>query len=123
MAYEDITHIGVCSLTGSRVSSLSSLNSAVDKTLGVSGSTQSSGPASSVAGLGPVCKDYEENAMAAEKSWTGKGKPEWRSRLHGMPSFSAVWHISGLVCFYSYIPVLRPVSIDWYGVRNGRGNY
>lgn len=63
---------GVNSVNGAINSSLSSLNSAVDKTLGVSGSTQSSGPASSVAGLGPVCKDYEENAMAAEKSWTGK---------------------------------------------------
>ena len=27
---------------------------------------------SSVSGLGAVCKDYEENAMAAEKKWTGK---------------------------------------------------
>lgn len=63
---------GVNSVNGAINSSLSSLNNAVDKTLGVSGSTQSSGPASSVAGLGPVCKDYEENAMAAEKSWTGK---------------------------------------------------
>lgn len=63
---------GVNSVNGAINSSLSSLNSAVDKTLGVSGSTQSSGPASSVVGLGPVCKDYEENAMAAEKSWTGK---------------------------------------------------
>lgn len=63
---------GVNSVNGAISTSLSSLNSAVDKTLGVSGSTQSSGPASSVAGLGPVCKDYEENVMAAEKSWTGK---------------------------------------------------
>lgn len=63
---------GVNSVNGAINSSLSSLNSAVNKTLGVSGSTQSSGPASSVAGLGPVCKDYEENAMAAEKKWTGK---------------------------------------------------
>lgn len=63
---------GVNSVNGAINSSLSSLNSAVDKTLGVSGSTQSSGPASSVAGLGLVCKDYEENAMAAEKKWTGK---------------------------------------------------
>ncbi|WP_406822643.1 hypothetical protein AB3N53_09480 [Raoultella ornithinolytica] len=63
---------GVNSVNGAINTSLSSLNSAIDKTLGVSGSTQSSGPASSVAGLGPVCKDYEENAMAAEKKWTGK---------------------------------------------------
>ena len=63
---------GVNSVNGAINSSLSSLNSAVDKTLGVSASTQSSGPASSVAGLGRVCKDYEENAMAAEKNWTGK---------------------------------------------------
>ena len=52
--------------------SRSSLNRAVGKTLSGSDSTQSSGPASSVAGLGVVCKDYEENAMAAEKKWTGK---------------------------------------------------
>ncbi|EPH3386846.1 hypothetical protein [Klebsiella pneumoniae] len=63
---------GVNSVNGVINSSLSSLNSAVGKTLSASGSTQSSGPASSVAGLGPVCKDYEENAMAAEKKWTGK---------------------------------------------------
>lgn len=63
---------GVNSVNGAINSSLSSLNSAVGKTLSASGSTQSSGPASSVAGLGPVCKDYEENAMAAEKKWTGK---------------------------------------------------
>lgn len=63
---------GVNSVNGAINSSLSSLNSAVGKTLSASGSTQSSGPASSVAGLSPVCKDYEENAMAAEKKWTGK---------------------------------------------------
>ncbi|QLY52875.1 hypothetical protein HV186_14460 [Citrobacter freundii] len=63
---------GVNSVNGAINSSLSSLNSAVGKTLSASGSTQSSGPASSVAGLGAVCKDYEENAMAAEKKWTGK---------------------------------------------------
>ncbi|EAA0681874.1 hypothetical protein [Salmonella enterica] len=63
---------GVNSVNGAINSSLSSLNSAVGKTLSASGSTQSSGPSSSVAGLGPVCKDYEENAMAAEKKWTGK---------------------------------------------------
>ncbi|MEZ2576464.1 hypothetical protein [Buttiauxella ferragutiae] len=63
---------GVNSVNGAINTSLSSLNNAVDKTLGVSGSTQSSGPASSVAGLGHVCKDYKENAMAAEKSWAGK---------------------------------------------------
>lgn len=63
---------GVNSVNGAINSSLSSLNSAVGKTLSASDSTQSSGPASSVAGLGAVCKDYEENAMAAEKKWTGK---------------------------------------------------
>ncbi|EPL2206934.1 hypothetical protein WJC54_003431 [Klebsiella pneumoniae] len=63
---------GVNSVNGAINSSLSSLNSAVGKTLSASGSTQSSGPASSIAGLGAVCKDYEENAMAAEKKWTGK---------------------------------------------------
>ncbi|CFR13205.1 hypothetical protein [Yersinia kristensenii] len=63
---------GVNGVNGAISSSLSSLNSAVDKTLGVSTTNQSTGPASSVAGLGTVCKDYEENAMAAEKKWTGK---------------------------------------------------
>lgn len=63
---------GVNSVNGAINSSLSSLNSAVGKTLSASDSTQNSGPASSVAGLGAVCKDYEENAMAAEKQWTGK---------------------------------------------------
>ena len=63
---------GVNSVNGAINSSLSSLNSAVGKTPSASDSTQSSGPASSVAGLGVVCKDYEENAMAAEKKWTGK---------------------------------------------------
>lgn len=63
---------GVNSVNGAINSSLSSLNSAVGKTLSASGSTQSSGPASSIADLGAVCKDYEENAMAAEKQWTGK---------------------------------------------------
>ena len=59
---------GVNSVNGVIHSSLSSLN----KTLGGSASGQDSGPASSIAGLGAVCKDYEENAMAAEKKWTGK---------------------------------------------------
>ncbi|QNQ60077.1 hypothetical protein [Pantoea sp. MT58] len=59
---------GVSKVNGAISSSLSSLN----KTLGVSTSDQDSGPASPVAGLGAVCKDYEENAMAAEKKWTGK---------------------------------------------------
>lgn len=63
---------GVNSVNGAINTSLSSLNSAVDKTLGVSTTNQSTGPASSVAGLGPVCKDYEENAMAGEKKWIGK---------------------------------------------------
>ena len=62
----------VNSVNGAINSSLSSLNSAVGKTLSTSGSTQSSDPASTVAGLGPVCKDYEENTKAAEKKWTGK---------------------------------------------------
>lgn len=59
---------GVSKVNGAISSSLSSLN----KTLGVSTSDQGSGPASRVAGIGTVCKDYEENAMAAEKKWTGK---------------------------------------------------
>lgn len=63
---------GVNTVNGVISSSLSSLNNAVGKTLGESISTQSVGPASSVSGLGAVCKDYEENAMAAEKKWTGK---------------------------------------------------
>ncbi|MDR5968190.1 hypothetical protein NQE45_08155 [Escherichia coli] len=63
---------GVNSVNGAINSSLSSLNSTVDKALGVSASGQDSGPATSITGLGAVCKDYEENAMAAEKQWTGK---------------------------------------------------
>ncbi|HII3146658.1 TPA: hypothetical protein ACY3HI_005116 [Citrobacter braakii] len=63
---------GVNSVNGAINSSLSSLNSTVDKALGVSASGQDSGPATSITGLGAVCKDYEENAMAAEKKWTGK---------------------------------------------------
>ncbi|MDT7486039.1 hypothetical protein [Citrobacter koseri] len=63
---------GVNKVNGAISSSLSSLNNAVDKTLGGSTSSQSSGPASAISGLGTVCKDYEENAMAAEKKWTGK---------------------------------------------------
>ncbi|EFM2449246.1 hypothetical protein HCP83_004374 [Escherichia coli] len=59
---------GVNKVNGAISSSLSSLN----KTLEGSASDQDSGPASSVTGLGAVCKDYEENAMAAEKKWTGK---------------------------------------------------
>lgn len=62
----------VNSVNGAINSSLSSLNSTVDKALGVSASGQYSGPATSITGLGAVCKDYEENAMAAEKKWTGK---------------------------------------------------
>lgn len=64
---------GVNSVNGAINSSLSSLNSTVDKALGGTATTQSLGPVSSVSGLGAVCKDYEENAMAAEKKWTGKG--------------------------------------------------
>ncbi|EMO4245329.1 TPA: hypothetical protein ACTXE5_001555 [Raoultella ornithinolytica] len=63
---------GVNSVNGAINSSLSSLNSTVDKALGVSASGQDSGPATSITGLGAVCKDYEENAMAAEKKWTGR---------------------------------------------------
>ncbi|PQK71540.1 hypothetical protein CG428_18675 [Pantoea ananatis] len=63
---------GVNKVNGAISSSLSSLKNAVDKTLGGSTSSQNSGPASAVSGLGTVCKDYEENAMAAEKKWTGK---------------------------------------------------
>jgi len=59
---------GVNKVNGTISSSLSSLNNR----LGVSTSSQDSGPASSIASLGAVCKDYEENAMAAEKKWTGK---------------------------------------------------
>ncbi|EFN7548524.1 TPA: hypothetical protein ACH5VX_002048 [Escherichia coli] len=62
----------VNSVNGAINSSLSSLNSTVDKALGVSASGQDSGPATSITGFGAVCKDYEENAMAAEKKWTGK---------------------------------------------------
>lgn len=67
---------GVNKVNGAISSSLSSLNN----TLGAA-SGQDSGPASSLAGLGSVCKDYEENAMAAEKKWTGKGS------LSPMPLF------------------------------------
>ncbi|EPG7350329.1 hypothetical protein BME90_23480 [Klebsiella quasipneumoniae subsp. similipneumoniae] len=63
---------GVNSVNGAINSSLSSLNSTVDKVLGGSASGQDGGPATSITGLGAVCKDYEENAMAAEKKWTGK---------------------------------------------------
>ncbi|AVU36111.1 TPA: hypothetical protein RU610_004002 [Salmonella enterica] len=59
---------GVNTVNGAISSSLSS----VGKALGGTASTQSLGPESPVSGLGPVCKDYEENAMAAEKKWTGK---------------------------------------------------
>lgn len=59
---------GVNKVNGAISSSLSS----VGKALGGTATTQSLGPVSSVSGLGAVCKDYEENAMAAEKKWTGK---------------------------------------------------
>jgi hypothetical protein len=59
---------GVNTINGAISSSLSS----VGKALGGTATTQSLGPVSSVSGLGAVCKDYEENAMAAEKKWTGK---------------------------------------------------
>ena len=63
---------GVNKVNGVINTSLSSLNGTVDNALGLSTAKQDTGPASSVAGLGLVCKDYEENAMAAEKNWTGK---------------------------------------------------
>uniref|UniRef100_UPI000CDA0045 hypothetical protein n=1 Tax=Escherichia coli TaxID=562 RepID=UPI000CDA0045 len=63
---------GVNSVNGAINSSLASLNSTVDKALRVSASGQDSGPATSITGLGADCKNYEENAMAAEKKWTGK---------------------------------------------------
>ncbi|EPA3117341.1 hypothetical protein [Yersinia enterocolitica] len=63
---------GVNKVNGAINTSLSSLNGTVDNALGLSTAKQDTGPASSVAGLAPVCKDYEENAMAAEKKWTGK---------------------------------------------------
>ncbi len=47
----------VNSVNGAINSSLSSLNSTVDKALGVSASGQDSGPATSITGLGAVCKD------------------------------------------------------------------
>ena len=59
---------GVNTINGAISSSLSS----VGKALGGTATTQNLGPASPVSGLGAVCKDYEENAMAAEKKWTGK---------------------------------------------------
>ncbi|ELH5829000.1 TPA: hypothetical protein SBP38_004495 [Klebsiella pneumoniae] len=59
---------GVNTINGAISSSLSS----VGKAPGGTATTQSLGPVSSVSGLGAVCKDYEENAMAAEKKWTGK---------------------------------------------------
>ncbi|MCK7132979.1 hypothetical protein [Enterobacter bugandensis] len=59
---------GVNTVNGAISSSLSS----VGKALGGTATTQSLGPVSSVSGLGAVCKDYEEDAMAAEKKWTGK---------------------------------------------------
>ncbi|EKN4102286.1 hypothetical protein NUF86_000897 [Yersinia enterocolitica] len=63
---------GVNKVNGAINTSLSSLNGTVDNALGLSTAKQDTGPASSVAALGPVCKDYEENAMAAVKKWTGK---------------------------------------------------
>ncbi|EKN6002336.1 TPA: hypothetical protein RNH74_002409 [Yersinia enterocolitica] len=63
---------GVNKVNGAISTSLSSLNGTVDNALGLSTAKQDTGPASSVSDLGPVCKDYEENAMAAEKKWTGK---------------------------------------------------
>lgn len=52
---------------------ISSSLSSVGKALGGTASTQSIGPESPVSGLGPVCKDYEENAMAAEKNGRANG--------------------------------------------------
>ena len=54
---------GVNTVNGAISSSLSS----VGKALGGTATTQNLGPVSSVSGLGAVCKDYEENAMAAER--------------------------------------------------------
>lgn len=59
---------GVNTVNGAISSSLSS----VGKVLGTFTTGQSKGPASAATGLGAVCKDYEEIAMAAEKQWTGK---------------------------------------------------
>ncbi|HBT4927007.1 hypothetical protein [Klebsiella pneumoniae] len=59
---------GVNTVNGAISSSLSS----VGKALGGTATTQSISPVSSVSDLGAVCKDYEENVMAAEKKWTGK---------------------------------------------------
>ncbi|AXC68669.1 hypothetical protein DOE63_26505 [Salmonella enterica subsp. diarizonae serovar 59:z10:-] len=59
---------GVNTVNGAISSSLSS----VGKALSGTATTQILGPVSSVSGLGVVCKDYEENTMAAEKKWTGK---------------------------------------------------
>jgi hypothetical protein len=58
---------GVNTVNGAISSSLSSVGKALGEL-----PPQSLGPVSSVSGLGAVCKDYEENAMAAEKKWTGK---------------------------------------------------
>lgn len=69
---------GVSKVNGAISSSLSS----VGKALKGSTATQNLGPASPVSGLGAVCKDYEENAMAAEKKWTEKGS------LSSMPLIS-----------------------------------
>ncbi len=60
---------GVNTVNGAISSSLSS----VGKALGGTATTQSLGPVSSVSGLGAVCKDYEENAMAAEKNGRENG--------------------------------------------------
>lgn len=51
---------------------ISSSLSSVGKALGETNTTPTIGPALSVSGLGAICKDYEENAMSAEKKWTGK---------------------------------------------------
>lgn len=73
---------GVNTVNGAISSSLSS----VGKALGGTTTTQSLGPVSPVSGLGAVCKDYEENAMAAEKKWTGLAK----GSLSLMPLFSSL---------------------------------
>ena len=59
---------GVNKVNGAISSSLSS----VGEVLGGPATSSGNGPASAVTGLGAVCKDYEENGMAAEKKWTGK---------------------------------------------------
>lgn len=116
---------GVNSVNGAINSSLSSLNSTVDKALGGSASGQDSGPATSITGLGAVCKDYEENAMAAEKKWTGKrisitnatvlGVTKGRSAsgmMTGMPKSTPNYYVLFKTADMSYCGGM--VWIDYY---------